>query len=1340
MKLNLVKISQCVTATVLLAMCGGLPAQAADQYSNTVMSFHPVAYWRLSETAVVPGANIVKNVGSLGDLGNGYAVLDVTNAQPGIVGTSFRFTDLNLLTNTTTLGANIGYCGSKVDVPYHAALNPKGAFTIEFWAKPNVISFADSTGAGIVPISSMNPDFSIDANNRSGWLFYQIYTNTWQFRVGGEHSSYIATITGGQVQANVWHHIVGVYDGANVSLYVNGQKAAGPTPAPGFNPNTRRTLRIGGSLFNGGLDASRTDGNRGFDGWVDEVAVYASALSASEIAAHHDAATTNNAGYAAQILASNPVGYWHLDEPVYTPPDPSALPLASNSGTLGAAANGTNYPGATTGVAGPPFNGLGPNNNASQLSGVVGNIGIGNPDGLNFSDQITLIAWVKPAQEDVYPTVRGIIAHGYDDNGAEVSLLLDQGYYEVGSSIDGTTFYTVFNPMPSGDVGNWVFLAGTWDGTAWNLYRYDSLIASGDFPTGAIAVDAPWSIGSRGDPSSDGRFFGGGIDEVAIFTNALTAAEIKQIFYSANVSPIITQAPQAPSGPVYEGSTVTFNVEAEGNKPLTYQWTKNDTAIPGQTSTSLALPNVTTNDSGSYAVVVTNSVGSVTNSVVLTVLVSSPLITQQPQPVARFAGANATFSVRTIGSSPRSYQWTFNDTTAIPGATGPDYTLNGVKLTDAGNYRCTITNAFGSTNSANAALSVLPVPGSYPPVALADNPIAYWRLGETTGTVAHDYWGGHDGEYRGVALGVSGFSVIDSDKAARVGPGPNSYVGGISGTAIDFSGTNSTFTLEAWVNGPPEQVNGAAVICKGTGGGGEQFNVDVVNGNFRFYIYDATGRAQVATTAVGPDDIWQHVVAVYDQPGATMLVYVNGVEAGNFTPSVAGPRPSTHPVSIGSRRGGVDPNYDLNFIGSIDEVAIYNTALDANQVLAHYAAAYGTNTAPIIQKQPGSVTNYASWTATLKVVAGGTQPLSYQWKKGTADIPGATAAALTISPLALSDAGSYSVVVSNTVGTKTSEAATITVLPIPTSTILSPGLVLHLPFDGNLLDTSGRNNNGTNVGATTFVDGKWIGSKALHYSTAVDTNTTPPTVTASYVTLGVRPDLQFSSNVNFSVAYWVRLPLNYDMGDLPFLCNAPNSTFSPGYVFAPSYGANGTQGLLFGQPGTDPGGWAWSLNSDGIYGEKNSINDGDWHHLVHTFNRSGSGITYLDGVQVDTRSIAGDGDVNTGQPTNIGQVPAGKYPESGEADLDDIGIWSRVLTPLEVVGIYLAGATNGVTFAQGTVNISIQVSGNQLQLSWPIGTLQSTDDLDSQFIDLPNQTSPFLVTPSGTKKFYRVKL
>ena len=246
------------------------------------------------------------------------------------------------------------------------------------------------------------------------------------------------------------------------------------------------------------------------------------------------------------------------------------------------------------------------------------------------------------------------------------------------------------------------------------------------------------------------------------------------------------------------------------------------------------------------------------------------------------------------------------------------------------------------------------------------------------------------------------------------------------------------------------------------------------------------------------------------------------------------------------------------------------------------------------------------------------------------------------------------------------------------------------------------------------------------------------------MTLGLRPDLQFGSDVNFSVADWVRMHFNYDQGDLPFLCNAVGSTFSVGFVFAPSYGPNGTQGS-----GTAPGGWAWSIfdsggNGVGVYGEVGSINDGEWHHLVHTFDRTGKGITYLDGVPATYTvqggtAVSAAGDIDTGAPISIGQDPTGKYPEAGAADIDDLRIWRRALTPLEVVGIYLAGATNGVSFGQGTLTISIQVSGNQLQLVWPAGTLQSADDVTGQFVDQPTATSPFLVTPSAARKFYRVK-
>src|SRR5712691_3087676 len=112
-KLNLVK--DFLFSTIALLVTFGAGQIVAADYESTVLMFNPVGYWRLNETTPVPAANIVKNCGSLGDLGNGYVVLDVTNAEPGRVGTAFRFTNP---------GGNISFCGSKVDVPYNPALNP----------------------------------------------------------------------------------------------------------------------------------------------------------------------------------------------------------------------------------------------------------------------------------------------------------------------------------------------------------------------------------------------------------------------------------------------------------------------------------------------------------------------------------------------------------------------------------------------------------------------------------------------------------------------------------------------------------------------------------------------------------------------------------------------------------------------------------------------------------------------------------------------------------------------------------------------------------------------------------------------------------------------------------------------------------------------------------------------------------------------------------------------------------------------------------------------------------------------------------------------------------------
>jgi hypothetical protein len=350
--------------------------------------------------------------------------------------------------------------------------------------------------------------------------------------------------------------------------------------------------------------------------------------------------------------------------------------------------------------------------------------------------------------------------------------------------------------------------------------------------------------------------------------------------------------------------------------------------------------------------------------------------------------------------------------------------------------------------------------------------------------------------------------------------------------------------------------------------------------------------------------------------------------------------------------------------------------------------------APVILTQPASLTNYVSLAATLSVTAFGSPPLFYQWSKNGTNIPGATMASLTFRPIGQSDAASYSVRVTNINGFTDSTSAALTVLSPPTSPPSIAGLVVHLPFDNNLTDATGRGNNGTaiqttatssNVASAAFVSGV-VGS-ALHYVSDFGSYPCCSTNFASYVTLGVRPDLQFGSSTNFTVAYWLRLPANYAGGDLPFFTDAVNATFNGGFCFASTYGAAGTQGA-----GSVNGGWAFSLfdaataqNGLGVYGDARSINDGNWHHLVHTIDRVKGMVTYLDGVVAhyavqSGTSIAAAGNIDTGRPVTIGQDPTGQYPESGSADIDDLGVWHRALTALEASSIYMAAVSNHLSF------------------------------------------------------------
>jgi len=108
---------------------------------------------------------------------------------------------------------------------------------------------------------------------------------------------------------------------------------------------------------------------------------------------------------------------------------------------------------------------------------------------------------------------------------------------------------------------------------------------------------------------------------------------------------------------------------------------------------------------------------------------------------------------------------------------------------------------------------------------------------------------------------------------------------------------------------------------------------------------------------------------------------------------------------------------------------------------AVYKITFTGSSAPVITNQPQSITVSQGNPATFSVTATGTPPLSYQWRKNGVNINGATNSSYTIPSVVAADQGNYSVVVSNSGGSVTSNDASLTVTApnqLPTATIITP--------------------------------------------------------------------------------------------------------------------------------------------------------------------------------------------------------------------------------------------------------------------------------------------------------------
>ncbi len=244
--------------------------------------------------------------------------------------------------------------------------------------------------------------------------------------------------------------------------------------------------------------------------------------------------------------------------------------------------------------------------------------------------------------------------------------------------------------------------------------------------------------------------------------------------------------------------------------------------------------------------------------------------------------------------------------------------------------------------------------------------VAYWRLGESSGTVAYDEHRGdapgltHDGTHNGPLLNQAGLLLNDVSTAVL-------YDGVNDDTTIPDAdalspqaGAAGKISIEAWIRpGSPLQ-NGIVVTKFGTATTAEYRLRITSTGVVGLLIMDSAGATiSQIDSAVGVivADTTYHIVGTYDVATGTGNVYVNGSLSATTNTGVGTPVNSTGPIWIGQRGDAV--NY---FKGVIDEVALYNVVLSQTTISEHYNAGI-----PVGAALAGAVTASSATAATLSL-------------------------------------------------------------------------------------------------------------------------------------------------------------------------------------------------------------------------------------------------------------------------------------------------------------------------------------------------------------------------------------
>ena len=219
---------------------------------------------------------------------------------------------------------------------------------------------------------------------------------------------------------------------------------------------------------------------------------------------------------------------------------------------------------------------------------------------------------------------------------------------------------------------------------------------------------------------------------------------------------------------------------------------------------------------------------------------------------------------------------------------------------------------------------------AYADEVIADSPVAWWRLDETSGTTANDAIGSNHGTYSGATLDQS--PLINAGRSVSFS-GSSSGISVADADALSFVST--AFTLECWVKTSASGSTGSLLAKDTSGSVWAEYNLYMLSdGKVRCDVRSGnsdTPKVQATTVVAVNDGNRHHVVATFT-PSNTLKIYVDKVERASASHAIASSYNSSASLRVGRASGGSE------FAGLLDEVALYASGLSAARVAAHYDA------------------------------------------------------------------------------------------------------------------------------------------------------------------------------------------------------------------------------------------------------------------------------------------------------------------------------------------------------------------------------------------------------------------